>query len=71
MGKLAGLHKDQISMLLLAPTEDIPEIGHRWVEMQENAQRILDLTVAHWKEQYVASNRKPPSDDENIESVKT
>ena len=66
MGKLAGLHKDQISMLFLAPTEDIPEIGHRWVEMQENAQRILDLTVAHWKEQYVASNQKAPSDDEVI-----
>ena len=67
IGRLAGLHEDEISMLFLAPTEDIPEIGHRWVEMQENAQRTLDLTVAHWMEQYIASNQKRPTDDETLE----
>jgi hypothetical protein len=68
VGRLAGLHEDEISMLFLAPTEDIPEIGHRWVEMQENAQRTLDLTVAHWMEQYIASNQKKPTDDETLEA---
>jgi hypothetical protein len=68
MGKLAGLHEDEISMLFLAPTEDIPEIGHRWVEMQESAERTLDLTVAHWMEQYIASKKEKPSDDEISEA---
>ena len=68
IGRLAGLHEDEISMLFLAPTEDIPEIGHRWVEMQENAQRTLDLTVAHWMEQYIASNQRKPTDEEALEA---
>ena len=68
MGNLAGLHNDEISMLFLAPTEDIPEIGHRWIEMQENAQRTLDLTVAHWREQYIASKKKVPSEDEILKA---
>lgn len=60
MGTVAGLTEPEMSMLFVAPTEDIPEIGHRWLDMQEDADRNLDLMVEHWKEQYMAQKGKKP-----------
>lgn len=68
MGKAAGLSEEELSLLFLAPTEDIPEIGHRWIDMEENADRTLDITVSHWFDQYVSQNKRSPSDDEILQA---
>ncbi|MBX8640615.1 MAG: hypothetical protein KIS29_09810 [Thermoplasmata archaeon] len=67
-GRLAGLSEDQVSMLFLAPTEDIPEIGHRWIEMEEDADLALDVTVSHWIREYIATRKQEPSDEEIIKA---